>query len=93
MGSSSEGVCQQRFYLQGDSWKTSDLSILCSFLLEVRFPEKILLTSYIERTCPTSKILEPCEGRRLEMSTPIDKVDLNPHVFYLVSVSAASSIV
>lgn len=68
-------------------WKISDLSIFCSLLLQLRFPEKKLLTSCVESTCLAAKTLEPWEGRRLEISSLIYKVYLNPHAFYLVCFS------
>lgn len=82
-----EDACQQCFSLQGNIWKISDLNTLCSFLLDVRFPEKKLLTSCLGGTYLAAKILESYEGRRLKISSPIYKVYLNPYVFYLVSPS------
>ena len=58
-----------------------------SLLLQLRFPEKKLLTSCIESTCLAAKTLEPSEGRRLEISNLIYTVYLKPHAFYLVCFS------
>lgn len=69
-------ACQWYFSLWDDIWKISDLSMLCS--LESRFPEKMLLASCIEGTGLAAKILEPCEGTRLEISSPYIRFILIP---------------
>lgn len=86
MGALGNNGCQWCFCLYGALWKISDLSIFCSLLLQLRFPEEtsdLLHWKYLSG-CQNSWAMG---GRRLEISSLIYKVYLNPHAFYLVCFS------